>query len=385
MKSVRMFQVKYIFYLGVLGCLISESARGVDVCVGATYMDVTLKQCVQCPYGYDYNTDDGKTDVSQCQTYCKPGQYVSEPRLASDGKAFIDTGIVATGKTYVELVFQFTIRPEMNTAQQVYAVWGGIPRNYANNAEGALTPRISVGAYLDKFFTGINATKVLAPFDTDIHSFTLDAAVGTGTFDGKPFTITKFPNMVMPYSSYLYARQTDTGPDTITPGLIIYRYREYDKYGGTLLRDMVPSVDSDGVVGMYDYVTQDFIYNSGNGEFARPYGCFDVGEGYWSDAAVVNYGETSVRNSCPKGMTTAGYGVGADEAADCGHVLNIGEKKLFLRSVKKTEPSLNVQYGNDVFYGNVGVGGNGALSISDGETVYSVYDDVMAADAEDAE
>ena len=54
-------------------------------------------------------------------------------------------------------------------------------------------------------------------------------------------------------------------------------------------------------------------------------------------------------------------------------------------SLKKTEPSLNVQYGNDVFYGNAGVGGNGALSISDGETVYSVYDDVMAAEAEDAE
>lgn len=370
---------RFVFLVGVL-CALGALPAVADVCVGATYMDARLGQCIQCPYGYDYNTDDGKTDVSQCQTKCSGGQYVSEPRLASDGKSFIDTGIVATGKTYVELVFQFTIRPEMNTAQQVYAVWGGIPRNYANNADGPLTPRISVGAYLDKFFTGINGTTVLAKFDTDIHSFSLNAATGKGTFDGKSFTITKYPNMVMPYSSYLYARQTDTGPDTITPGLIIYQYREYDYYGGTLLRDMVPSVDPDGVVCMYDYVTQKYVYNSGEGEFARPYGCFDVGEGYWAGESVVNYGATGVRNACPSGMTTIGYGVGADEAGDCGHVLNFGDRKLFLRSEPKTEPSLHVKFGNNVFYGNATIGGDGDIHISDGVTEYTIYDDTMAAD-----
>lgn len=372
---------KNLFFLAVLyGALGAMPAVADDICTGATYMDSSLGQCIKCPYGYDYNTDDGKTDVSQCQTKCSGGQYVSEPRLASDGKAFINTGVVATGKTYVELVFQFTTRPEMNTAQQVYAVWGGIPRNYANNPEGPLTPRISVGAYLNKFFTGINGTTVLAPFDLDIHSYKLNAATGKGTFDGKAFSITPYPDMVMPYESYLYARQTDTGPDTITPGLIIYQYREYDQYGGTLLRDMVPSVDPNGVVCMYDYVTQSYTYNSGEGEFARPYGCFDVGEGYWAPESVVNYGTTGVRNACPDGMTTSGYGAGADEAGDCGHVLNFGGKKLYLRSEQKTDPALHVQFGKNVFYGSAGTGITGTIHVFDGDTEYTIYDDNMVAD-----
>ena len=375
--GIKLFKLGAFFLIGLL--LVCGGASADTVCTGATYMDTTRNMCVQCPYGYDYNTDDGKTDVSQCQTRCVAGQYVSEPRLASDGKAYISTGVVATGQTYVELVFQFTIKPEMNTAQQVYAVWGGIPRNYANNPEGALTPRISVGAYLNKFFTGINGTTVLAPFDTDIHSFTLNAATGAVTFDGKKYKITAYPNMVMPYESYLYARQTDTGPDTITPGLIIYQYREYDKYGGTLLRDMVPSVDPNGEVCMYDYVTESYSYNQGEGEFARPYGCFDVGEGYWSDSAVVNYGATSARNACPDGLTTIGYGAGADEAGDCGYVLNVGGDKLYLRSDKKTSPALCFKIGSKVLYANVGTNMLGGLRISDGETVYSVYDDVIWA------
>ena len=371
---------KKITFFAVVLCALQVWPAVADVCVGASYMDSRLGQCVQCPYAYDYNKEDGKTDVSQCQTKCSGGQYVSEPRLASDGKAFIDTGIVATGKTYVELVFQFTIRPTMDNSQQVYAVWGGIPRNYANNATGALTPRISVGAYLGKFFTGINATQVLAPFDLDIHSFSLNAATGKGTWDGKSFSVTPYPDMVMPYSSYLYARQTDTGPDTITPGLIIYQYREYDQYGGTLLRDMVPSVDENGVVCMFDYVTQSYVYNTGQGEFARPYGCFDVGEGYWAAESVVNYGTTGVRNVCPDGLTTSGYGAGADEAGDCGHVLKIGNEKLYLRSEKKTEHALYVQFGKQVFYGNASVDGDGPIHIFDGGQEYVIYDDNMAED-----
>ena len=143
-------------------------------CTGPTYLDSILNECISCPYGYTYNTDDGKTDVSQCQIKCPGGQYVSEPRLSSDGKSFIDTGVISTGKTYVEIVFQFTTTPEMKNSHQVYGVWGAIPLNYENNPSGALTPRISLGAYLNKFFTGVNSTVILAPFDNDIHTFTLN-------------------------------------------------------------------------------------------------------------------------------------------------------------------------------------------------------------------
>ena len=352
--------------------------------MGATYMDLTRNICVQCPYGYDYDTTDGKTDVSQCKTKCAAGQYVSEPRLASDGKAHIDTGIISTGRTYVELVFQFTVKPNMSNSDNVYAVWGGIPKNYTNNSTGAITPRISMGAHMNKFFAGVNSTNYLAPFDTDIHSFTMNAATGEVTFDGVKKKVVTHTKMVMPFSSYLYARQTNTGPDTITAGLIIYQYREYDYYGGTLLRDMVPSVDPDGVVCMYDYVTQTYFYNQGEGEFARPYGCFDVGEGYWSEEAVVDYGQVSTRNKCPSGLTTAGYGAGADEASDCGHILTIKDTPLYLRQNKKTEHALHFSVGGSTFYAHASSDKNapGRLKISDGTTQYTIYDDISQANAQ---
>lgn len=366
-----------LFCLTVFCALVTLSPAMALTCTGPTYLDSILNECISCPYGYTYNTDDGKTDVSQCQIKCPGGQYVSEPRLSSDGKSFIDTGVISTGKTYVEIVFQFTTTPEMKNSHQVYGVWGAIPLNYENNPSGALTPRISLGAYLNKFFTGVNSTVILAPFDNDIHTFTLNARDGKGTFDGKSYKITKYPNMVMPYSSYLYGRRTGTGPDTVTAGLIIYHYREYDEYGGTLLRDMIPSVDPDGVVCMFDNVAQEYVYNQGEGEFATPYGCFDVGAGYWADESIVNYGATGTRNACPDGQTTAGTGTGADEAGDCGHILYFGDKKLYLRSEQKTNPALKLQLGTKTFYGSAKPGHSGTIHISDGNTEYTLYDDTM--------
>lgn len=362
-----------VFFVVLVAVIFTRGAIASD-CVGATYWNDALLVCSSCPPGYDYNTDDGKTDISQCQIKCTGGKYVATPRLVSDGIAYIDTGVVSTGKTYIEITFQFSERPIMNNNNQVYAVWGAIPYNYQNNT-GALTPRISLGVWLNQFFTGVNATKVLGEFDTDVHTFKLNAKTGDGYFDDKKFHISPYPNMEMPMSSYLFARQTLSGVDTVAAGLTIYSYREWDEYDGVLLRDMVPHADDDGTVCMWDNVSGRCFY-SPVGAFGNLYGCHPVGEGYWAPESITNYGQVGTRNACVDGLTTIGYGVAADEAADCGRILSVGGHKLYLRSQQKTSRALKVQYGNEIFYGNATTEQIGHIHIRthDG-TNWSIYDD----------
>ena len=106
--------------------------------------------------------------------------------------------------------------------------------------------------------------------------------------------------------------------------------------------------------------------------------CSEVSPGYWAAAKVVNYGGTSTRTECASGLTTIGYGAGADEAADCGRVLHFGDDTLYLRSVKKTDHALHVGINGTVFYGNMGTDlSKSGLRIKLGDTTYSVYDDSM--------
>ncbi len=100
--------------------------------------------------------------------------------------------------------------------------------------------------------------------------------------------------------------------------------------------------------------------------------CVGVGAGYYSAANVLT------RSQCPTGLTTIGYGAGADEVTDCGRILHFGDDKLYLRSGKKTTPSLNVKIGDTTYYGNMTAGtGKGKLRLKSGSTTYSVHDDSM--------
>ena len=110
--------------------------------------------------------------------------------------------------------------------------------------------------------------------------------------------------------------------------------------------------------------------------------CTAVGAGNWAAASWISQGQTGTYNSCTIGLTTIGYGVGADEAGDCGRVLNIGDGHLYLRSNRKTDRTLNVKIGNNIFYGNMATGNvrmshgiNNQLKAKVGNTIYSIYDD----------
>ena len=109
--------------------------------------------------------------------------------------------------------------------------------------------------------------------------------------------------------------------------------------------------------------------------------CENVGEGYWIGENYTNYGATGTKNACEAGMTTIGYGAGADEADDCGRILHIGEEKVYLRQSPRTEPTLVVKYGEKKYYAHTTTKEVGRIRLGISGKVYSVYDDSMADSA----
>jgi len=101
--------------------------------------------------------------------------------------------------------------------------------------------------------------------------------------------------------------------------------------------------------------------------------CVNVGAGFWNPTNYINYGSVGTRNRCPDNLKTIGYGVGADDAGDCGKVLNIGKYSVWLHTEKRTRPSLSVQYGNHVLYGDMTTSQVGRARTEYNGAVYSIY------------
>lgn len=117
--------------------------------------------------------------------------------------------------------------------------------------------------------------------------------------------------------------------------------------------------------------------------------CSIVGPGYWAPKSSIKYGGVGVRYSCASGLTTIGYGTGADQAEDCGRVLHVGDSQLYLRSVRNTTPSLHISVDDKVFYGNmtyvdieVSESAQNKLRIIHDEVLYSVYDDSLSLEVQ---
>ena len=115
---------------------------------------------------------------------------------------------------------------------------------------------------------------------------------------------------------------------------------------------------------------------------AQAGGCVNVGAGNWCAGGTVAENATLSRTACSTGLTTIGYGAGADEAGDCGHKFHAGDGILYLRSTKKTNPSLNVKVGSTTFYGNMSTteknmsdGTTKKLKVKNSGTTYWVHDD----------
>lgn len=75
---------------------------------------------------------------------------------------------------------------------------------------------------------------------------------------------------------------------------------------------------------------------------------------------------------------------GMHELESCGHILHIGDAYVYLRSVKKTTPALNVKIGDNVFFGNMttadvsmNINTERKLKAKVNDIIYSIHDDTI--------
>lgn len=101
--------------------------------------------------------------------------------------------------------------------------------------------------------------------------------------------------------------------------------------------------------------------------------CSNVGAGFWGTESILYYGAAGQRHSCPAGLTTIGYGPGADSAGDCGRVLHVGNYSIWLHTDKRTTPSLNLKLDNHILYGDMSPGLMGSIRIQYDGTEYSLH------------
>ena len=369
-------------------------------CTGATYAGTGASQCSDCPGGYTANTTAGKTTANQCQMNVPGGKYIATQNSSTQ-----------------------------TTCTAGYACPGGIldygDIGIRNQCLGATYS--DAGAASCTSCLGADETNLFDPSDFDvlygywndnvsniITQYGYNALVyvpcqpntrytvsgHTGAVGMRVGTTSVTPAFGVAVSGSVVSADTHSATIVTPPDakyLVVFVLRDGDNANSSNKEQKVKENTAHLYIGDGYTVTGDSATDHagaasckitcGPGQYSPTAGsgCQDVGAGYWGAGGVVAQTATLARTQCTGGLTTIGYGAGADESGDCGRVLNVGDGKLYLRSGKKTELSLNVKIGDTTYYGNMSTGDKymsdgitRRLKINVGGTEYSVYDDSVS-------
>ena len=261
---------------------------GVEPCEGPKYPNLETGICTQCPTGYDFNTQNRKESVYECQTHCYEGTYLANAH---------DATCTNVGNGYY--------------AGEDTINWGDV----------GIRHRCSNGGPTDKE-DAATEDECLAVVNTCTGATYMNLGVCTPCPAG-------------------YGANISEGKDKASDCQLICPE-------GTYLATVHGTT------------------------------CTDAGVGFWATGGAVNYGSTSSPIACASGLTTVGYGHGADELADCGRKLHIGNYILYTKTTKPTTPAINIRPDNGPTH-YIGVSPtNHALTpvhISTSNQQYTAFDD----------
>lgn len=179
--------------------------------------------------------------------YVMPSDYTRVSYLQSTGKEYIDTGVATSTNINFDLSLQLL---DANIDQKIFG-------SYGNNGGlwlGTLSGQWGYGAtrILDETAT-TEKTQVKLKNGTWYFNEAQGNHQGTAV-GGVSGTIT------------LFAARHTSGIMTASKGIKVFELKIYN--GETLVRNFVPCKKiSDGTLGMFDYVTQQFYTNQGTGAF----------------------------------------------------------------------------------------------------------------------
>lgn len=177
-----------------------------------------------------------------------PAGYTALSYIESDGTQYIDTGVPINGNFVIDCDFSISTAP---------SGWYGLLGGGNSNAYYSFSFLIN-GLTTASFQHGTQSYNDVA------FSFTLDTLYRIHLAHGFSIGDTYYPyiNFSSSHNCLLFKVNWEAS----TMNAKIY---SFDLHTGTILaRHMVPAMrDSDGEVGMYDFVTETFFTNAGTGSF----------------------------------------------------------------------------------------------------------------------
>ena len=354
----------------------SATNQGRSSCTGTTYSGSGAASCSDCPSGYTANTSNNKTAASQCQISCAAGTQVAtaNAQCTTPGGNWYTTASQLVNYGSTSSVNACKVATNLFNPSDYDSLWGFITSS-----------RTTVGAY------DVNAI-VWVPVEPNT-TYIVSGMRGANTMTvansaSVPAIGVEFSNFVDPGSvgkGMLYTTSSNA------KYLILQGLRDADRATTSTRQSVLDknvanlqifkASDGYGIIGnaTTDHDTaEDCKITCGPGQYVATENsaCVNVGAGYYAAGGSVSYGSTSTnRSQCASGLTTIGYGTGANEAADCGRKLHAGDNVIYLRSAERTSPSLRVKVGDKTFFGALSTALSGALKVKNGSTTYSVVND----------
>lgn len=175
--------------------------------------------------------------------------------ILSDGSQWIDTGIIPDGNTEIEYKFQDDTRTDeweniFGSSRNSYCV------NRYNNWNQTFVLRVNDTETLFEVSEEKQQNGCTVKISNTEKTIYLDGA-SVGTFSA---SVNATDSIV------LFARRWDTtGSNMISSNGIFKLYYFTIKQNGETVRDFRPAIDEDGVVCLYDNITNKYYYNAGTG------------------------------------------------------------------------------------------------------------------------
>ena len=169
--------------------------------------------------------------------------------LQSNGTQAIDTEIVPSSKTRMEVTFNLTrtdVRSRMG--------WG------SSGSQEAFMVGASADYGFDSFVSSNYQRKIAkATLDTDIHTF--DVQSGSQKFDGVEYATDTIGDTASPGQSlYLFGSHVEWSSAIDSPAYMnLYKCRIWEN--GVLVRDFIPATTMLGVNCLYDKVSKRYFYS----------------------------------------------------------------------------------------------------------------------------
>lgn len=180
-------------------------------------------------------------------------KYTRLEYIENTGSAYIDTGFIPNQDTRVVMDFQST-----QTA-------GGWPIFGSRQTSANRTYTFGSTSSNNCWLVGYNTSSANSNKLEDNQRHTVDKNKNICYLDGVQLTSHTYANFTSPGSMRLCNFYSGDGDNSAFAKIKIYSCRIYDN--GTIIRDYIPALRSDGIAGLYDAVNDTFYASKGSGNF----------------------------------------------------------------------------------------------------------------------